>query len=151
MNVTMTPPIEKPVAPVENAVEAEHIVFFDGVCGFCNAWVDFWITRDPHGRLKFAPLQGETARTRLNPADVANLNSLVYCTPRGCFRKTSAVVRIGWTLGGLWAVLATVLWCIPRPLRDWGYAMIARNRYRFFGKKETCRMPTPAERSRFLP
>ena len=137
--------------PAEPTVNSENIVFFDGVCGFCNAWVDFWMQRDPRGRLKFAPLQGETARTRLNPADVQNLNSLVYWTSRGCFRKTSAVVRIGWTLGGVWAVLATLLWCIPRPLRDAGYALIARNRYRFFGKKETCRMPTPTERARFLP
>lgn len=150
MTITMTRPAEKNITPETTAAGAEHIVFFDGVCGFCNAWVDFWIQRDPQNRLKFAPLQGETARMRLNVADVENLNSLVFSTPRGVYRKTSAVVRIGWTLGGVWSVLATMLWLIPRPLRDVGYAFIAHNRYRFFGKKETCRLPTPAERARFL-
>lgn len=150
MTVTMTHPAEKTVTPAENAAGAENIVFFDGVCGFCNAWVDFLLRCDRHSRLRFAPLQGETARTRLNPADVENLHSLVFWTPTGCYRKTSAVVRIGWTLGGVWTLLATLLWLIPRPLRDAGYALIAKNRYRIFGKKETCRLPTPAERARFL-
>ncbi len=150
MTVTMTPQAAKPVVAAENAADADNTVFFDGVCGFCNVWVDFLMRRDPSSRLRFAPLQGETARTRLNPADVENLHSLVFWTSRGCYRKTSAVVRIGWTLGGVWSVLATLLWLIPRPLRDLGYALIARNRYRIFGKKETCRLPTPAERARFL-
>lgn len=127
-----------------------RIVFFDGVCGFCNASINFLLKRDTHRRLLFAPLQGETARERLSAADIENLNSMVFCTPTGCYRKTAAVVRIGWTLGGVWSVLATLLWLIPRPLRDVGYNFIARNRYRIFGKKETCRLPTPDERARFL-
>lgn len=151
MTVTMTHPVEKTVAPAENAVGAENIVFFDGVCGFCDTMVDFCLKRDPHARLRFAPLQGETARSRLNTEDVENLKSVVFWTPQGCYRKTSAVVRIGWMLGGVWSLLATLLWLIPRPLRNVGYALFAGNRYRMFGKKETCRLPTPAERERFLP
>lgn len=151
MTITMIPPNADAAVSTESAAPAENIVFFDGVCGFCNAWVDFWLRRDRRERLRFAPLQGETARARLNPADVVNLHSLVFWTPRGCYRRTTAVVHIGWTLGGFWSLLATLLWLIPRPLRDAGYALIARNRYRFFGKKETCRLPTPAERARFLP
>ncbi len=136
---------------VADTVPAEaHVIFFDGVCGFCNAWVNFLMQQDTHRRLLFAPLQGETARQRLSTEDVENLHSLVFLTPNGCFRKTAAVVRIGWRLGGLWSVLATLLWVIPRSLRDVGYNLVARNRYRLFGKKETCRLPTAEERSRFL-
>lgn len=127
------------------------VVFFDGVCGFCNRSVDFVLSRDRAGRIRFAPLQGETAQRLLSPADVANLNSLVLWTPAGAYRRTAAVCRILWLLGGGWAICGTLLWLIPRPLRDLGYALIARNRYRLFGRKETCRLPTPAERARFLP
>ncbi len=142
-----TPTTNLPALPVPRD---GHVVFFDGVCGFCNASVDFLFRHDVHRRLLFAPLQGETAQQRLTAADVENLHSLVFWTPTGCYRKTSAVVRIGWTLGGVWSVLATLLWLIPRPLRDVGYNLVARNRYRIFGKKETCRLPTPEERTRFL-
>ncbi len=127
------------------------IVFFDGVCGFCNYWVDFILARDPEGKMVFAPLQGVTAGQLLPTALRENLNSLVFWTPQRAYDQTSAIVRILWLLGGFWGVLGTVLWLIPRPLRNWGYRLIARNRYRIAGKKEACRMPTPAERSRLLP
>jgi predicted DCC family thiol-disulfide oxidoreductase YuxK len=127
------------------------IVFFDGVCGFCNFWVDFLLARDRRGRLRFAPLQGETARGMLSSVDVEQLHTLVLWTPRKVYRKSSAVVRILFLLGGFWAVYGGLLWLIPRPLRNWGYGFVARRRYRIFGKKDACRMPTPDERARFLP
>jgi len=126
-------------------------VFFDGVCGLCNFSVDFLISRDPDGRLAFAPLQGETARQLLTDADRQQLHSLVLWTQPRAYRKSAAVVRILWQLGGLWSVLGTLLWLVPLPIRNLGYDVVARNRYRLFGKKETCRMPTPAERTRLLP
>ncbi len=127
------------------------VVFFDGVCGFCNWWVDFLLTRDRDGELMFAPLQGVTAEQLLTETERTELSSLVFWTATGAHRKTAAVVRILWRLPGIWPVLGTLLWLIPRPLRDWGYGVIARNRYRLAGKREACRMPTAAERSRFLP
>ncbi|HUQ68246.1 MAG TPA: DCC1-like thiol-disulfide oxidoreductase family protein [Planctomycetaceae bacterium] len=127
------------------------IVFFDGVCGLCNFWVDFLISRDPDGRLAFAPLQGETARQLLSESDRQSLHSLVLWTQPWAYRKSAAVVRIAWQLGGVWSVLGTMLWLVPLPIRNLGYDVVARNRYRLFGKKETCRMPTPAERTRLLP
>lgn len=127
------------------------IVFFDGVCGFCNASVDFVLRHEPAGRLVFAPLQGVTAEQLLTPTDREQLHSLVLWTPSRTFRKTGAVVRILWTIGGVWSLLGTLLWCVPSPLRDIVYTLVARNRYRLAGKKETCRMPTPEERQRFLP
>uniref|UniRef100_A0A7C2K1B7 DUF393 domain-containing protein n=1 Tax=Schlesneria paludicola TaxID=360056 RepID=A0A7C2K1B7_9PLAN len=127
------------------------IVFFDGVCGFCNFWVDFLLSRDRPARLRFAPLQGETARTLLSPADVEQLHTLVLWTPSAVSRKSTAVACILKMLGGGWAVCGTVLRLVPRPVRDWGYDFVARNRYRFFGKKAACRIPSPDERTRFLP
>lgn len=128
-----------------------RIVFFDGVCGFCNASVDFVLSRDRQEKFRFAPLQGETARQLLAAADTQNLHTLVLWVDGSTYRRTAAVVRILWHLGWSWRILGALLWLIPWPLRDVGYVLVARNRYRLFGRKDTCRMPTPAERARFLP
>jgi predicted DCC family thiol-disulfide oxidoreductase YuxK len=137
-------------APQGPAAVEGPIVFFDGVCGLCNAWVDFLLKHDRRGLWRFAPLQGETARRLLNAADVEHLHTLVLWTPAGTYRKSSAVWRILWSLGGVWRVAACLTWLIPRPVRNWGYDLVARHRYRIFGRKESCRLPTPHERARFL-
>jgi predicted DCC family thiol-disulfide oxidoreductase YuxK len=127
------------------------IVFFDGVCGMCNHLVDFILKRDRQGRILLAPLQGETAKSLLPPGDQGNLNSLIMRMDGRWYRRSPAVVRILWTLGGVWSLLGTLLWLIPLPLRNIGYRIVAGLRYRLFGKKETCRLPTPEERGRLLP
>jgi len=127
------------------------VVFFDGVCGFCNFWVDFLLSRDRNGRLRFAPLQGETARRLLSTDDVERLHSLVLWTPRAVYRKSAAVVRILLLLNIPWSACGSLLWFVPKPLRDFGYDVVARYRYAIFGKKDACRMPSPGERERFLP
>lgn len=127
------------------------ILFFDGVCGLCNRAVDFVLTRDKDGTVKFAPLQGDTARQLLTPEDLADLNTMVLWVGGKTYRKSAAAVRILWRLHWGWQATGTVLWLIPLPLRNLGYTLIAKNRYRFFGKNETCRMPSAAERLRFLP
>ena len=135
----------------ETAVAAATpIVFFDGVCGLCNSSVDFVLRHDHHGRLKFAPLQGETAARLLPAADRENLGSLVLWDDGRMFRRSSAVIRILWRLGPAWRVLGWLIWLIPLPLRNGGYRLVAASRYRLFGKKETCRLPSPEERGRFL-
>lgn len=126
------------------------IVFFDGVCGLCNSSVDFVLRHDRRGRLRFAPLQGEMAARLLPAADRENLGSLVLWSEGHTFRRSTAVVRILWQLGGFWTIPAACLWLIPAPLRNGGYRLVAALRYRLFGKKETCRLPTPEERGRFL-
>ncbi|MBL8848059.1 MAG: DUF393 domain-containing protein [Planctomycetaceae bacterium] len=126
------------------------IVFFDGVCGLCNSSVDFVLRHDPQGRLRFAPLQGETAARLLPADDRANLGSLVLWEDGRAYRRSTAVVRILTKLGGIWAVLGAALWVIPSPLRNAGYRVVAKLRYRLFGKKETCRLPSPEERGRIL-
>ena len=130
----------------------EHpILFFDGLCGLCNTSVDFVMKRDTRDVFRYAPLQGETAAGHLSEKDREDLDSVVLKTPEGLYRHSSAVVRILWKLPGIWPVLGTLLWLIPAPLRNLGYRIVAKNRYRFFGKKESCRLPTPEEIGRLLP
>ena len=140
------------VAAMDRTAEAARcILFFDGVCGLCNKSVDFVLARDVEGHFQFAPLQGETARQLLSPSDASDLSSMVLLIEGRTYRRSSAAVRILWQLSFGWQLLGTLLWLIPLPIRNLGYRLIACNRYRFFGRHETCRMPTPAERSRFLP
>lgn len=141
------------VASMDNRNEeaVDSILFFDGVCGLCNKSVDFVMARDHRQTIKFAPLQGDTARSLLTPADIQNLNTMILWVKGRTYRKTAAAVRVMWRLSLVWQILGTLLWLIPLPLRNLGYTLVARNRYRFFGKKETCRLPTREERLRFLP
>ena len=127
------------------------VIFFDGVCGLCNAWVDFVIVRDRRRLFRFAALQGETARDRLHLSPGDLLDSVVLADETGVYQKSDAVWRILRSLGGVWSVSGFCLRLLPRPIRNWGYDFVARRRYKWFGRKETCRMPSPGERERFLP
>lgn len=130
---------------------AHPIIFFDGVCGLCNRFVDFVIRRDRGGVFRFAPLQGTTAAERLTEADLRDLKTVILNDRESTYRKSAAVLRVLQGLGGFWRVAANILWFVPRPVRDVAYSWIASNRYAIFGKKETCRLPNAAERGRFFP
>ncbi len=127
------------------------IIFFDGVCGVCNTFVDFMLRVDRKQLFFFAPIQGETAQELLptlaeNPGEW----SMVLLDESGLLERSDACVAIARRLGGVWRIVAWLRF-LPRALRDGAYRMIARNRYRWFGKRETCRVPTVDERARFLP
>lgn len=129
------------------------IVFYDGVCGLCDRWVQFVVARDKRQALKFAPLQGETASRRTDLPE--ELRSVVFVANPGqpheqIYFRSEAALRILGHLGGFWRVVSW-LRIIPRPLRDGVYDAIARRRYRWFGKFETCRVPAQERRDRFLP
>lgn len=126
------------------------ILFFDGQCGLCNQGVTFLIGWDRHRRLQYASLQGETAQELLTESDRGDLNSMVLAWQGRLYRQSAAGVRVLWILGGLSALAGALLWCVPKPIRDLGYRLIARNRYRFLGKA-TCRLPRPGEEQQFLP
>jgi predicted DCC family thiol-disulfide oxidoreductase YuxK len=145
-------------AAISEADRPTNVVFFDGVCGLCNRFVDFVLSRDHRGAIRFAPLQGETAgrvvsgEWRVARGIQEPITTVVWLDSSGReFVRSAAAVRVLWRLGGVWWLIGWLLWLIPLALRDLGYRIIAANRYRWFGKKETCRLPTPAERARFLP
>lgn len=141
---------DSPAPPVD---EPEHpVVFFDGVCNLCNGSVQFIIDRDPSGLFRFAPLQSDFARRQLTPhgVDPGNLDSVVLLQDGVVYQESGAVLRVARRLSGLWPVLFYVFIAIPPLLRNLGYRLIAKNRYRLFGREETCRIPTPELRARFL-
>lgn len=137
---------------MENQKEGTYsIVLFDGLCNLCNWSVDFIINRDKKGRFKFASLQSETGQRLLasHTLTADTLSSVILIEQDLVYFKSDAALRIARNLSGLWPGLYGLM-VIPKFLRDPIYSLIARNRYVFFGKKETCRLPTPEERKRFI-
>lgn len=123
-------------------------MLFDGVCNLCTASVKFIIKRDPQGQFRFAALQSEAARG-LVVGEGERPDSIALVESGKVYWKSTAALRIARRLGALWPVLY-VLIAVPRPVRDWVYDVIARHRYRWFGKQDACMMPTPELRERFL-
>jgi predicted DCC family thiol-disulfide oxidoreductase YuxK len=130
-------------------LKASPILFFDGVCGLCNSAVDFVMAKDRQELFKFSPLQSNLAKKKLPRPLTEDLQSLVLMIDDQIYTKSEAVIKVGQALGGLWAI-AVVGYVIPAFLRDRMYDFVAQNRYRWFGQKESCRMPTPNERQRFI-
>jgi len=131
------------------------LVLFDGVCALCDSSVRALLAIDKKHALQFAPLQGTTAARLLetNPTVDRDLSTILYVRTGGdadvILERSDAAFAILADVGGFWSVLS-VLRFIPRPLRDGVYAFIARRRYRWFGKFESCRLPRPEEKARFL-
>ena len=146
-----TPPLRDPLSEPVGVGDHPWIVFFDGHCGLCDRFVNFVLKRDPNGIFRFSPLQGETAARYLSPEEIQAVQSLVVATPQGLFRRSTGALRVLQQLGPLYNITALVLRFIPSPLRDLAYDFIARHRFKFFGRHDQCRLPTPAERERFLP
>jgi predicted DCC family thiol-disulfide oxidoreductase YuxK len=124
----------------------QGIILFDGICTLCNGWVDFVMRHDRAARFRFAPLQSAIGRRLAGPDAGA---SIVLVGDGYRVEQSTAVLTILSGLGGSWS-LFRVLFVIPRPLRDACYRIVAANRYRWFGQRATCRIPTPAERARFI-
>ena len=136
---------------------ADPIILYDGVCGLCNRLVHFLLKHDKQGRLRFASLQSDFAakvlqRHGIDPKDLDTLHVIENYEKPGerVLQRSDAILRAGRELGGLWSVSATTATVIPRALRDVVYRLVARNRYRVFGKYDTCMLPEPNQRSRFL-
>ncbi|MBS4042331.1 MAG: thiol-disulfide oxidoreductase DCC family protein [Chitinophagaceae bacterium] len=131
--------------------EKKIIVLFDGVCNLCNGFVNFIIKRDKQARIKFAPLQANIAKDILTERQFNHqeLNSVVVLIDDKIYTKSSAALMILKELGGVWAIFYVLIY-LPKFIRDFVYSLIAKNRYRIFGKKETCMIPTPEIASRFL-
>ena len=127
------------------------IVLFDGVCNLCNGAVAFIIARDRRAQFGFASLQSDAGRRLLRElsGDDALPDTFVLVEDGRMFTQSTAALRIARRLGFPWS-LAALLTVLPRAIRDGAYRLVARNRYRWFGKRETCMMPTADLRRRFL-
>lgn len=129
--------------------DPEIILFFDGVCGLCNGLVDWLLPRDKQKKIKFATLQGTTAARLLSPPLREDLNTVVLWYKGEVLTESTAILTCLKELGGLWS-LVRLLKIIPSFIRDSIYRMIAKYRYKIFGKLSTCRLPLPGERLQFL-
>ncbi len=130
--------------------ESQAILFFDGHCNLCNSTVDFLIQRDPEIRLKFAPLQGETAKKCLDSELIQSQGTVVFWREGHTYLRSKAIFKVAHLLGGSLSLILPFQ-ILPRFITDAGYRLVAKYRYRIFGKKDTCRVPTEKERKHFLP
>jgi predicted DCC family thiol-disulfide oxidoreductase YuxK len=139
-----------------NAVESRALLLYDGVCGLCNRIVQFMMQRDRLDRFRYAPLQSGLGREMLARFDIhAFPDGVVLVTgaltpTERIYHRFDAVVECLQQLGGPWKLVGKALNLLPRPLREWGYGVIARYRYRLFGRYDTCPVPSPEQRSRLL-
>ncbi|GIW36138.1 MAG: thiol-disulfide oxidoreductase [Meiothermus sp.] len=129
------------------------IVLFDGLCNLCNSTVQFIIRHDPSGRFRFASQQSEIGQKLLAQHNISTAqalaDSVVVLEGDKVWLESDAVFHILYRLGGIWSIPA-VLWFLPKRLRDWAYRRVAKHRYRIFGKREHCMVPTPELKQRFL-
>ena len=146
---------ETPSLPANHLQSAagvtKPIIFFDDVCVMCNGFVNLLLRVDRRQQFLFAPLRGETAGKLLPPlADDPDKWSMVYVDESGIHDESDASLEVYRRLGGLWWVLSLARFVL-RVIRNPVYRFIAKNRYRWFGKRDACRLPTAQERERFLP
>ena len=140
---------------VETTVNAP-VLLYDGVCGFCNKTVQLILDRDPAGTMRFAALQSDYGRAIVERhTSLRGVDSVVFVENANggglerVFVRSDAALKVVAYLGGFWKIFLAA-YVIPKPLRDYFYDLFARNRYRVFGKYDTCMLPPPEVRSRFL-
>jgi predicted DCC family thiol-disulfide oxidoreductase YuxK len=131
--------------------EPYSIILFDGECNLCNGAVDFVIRRDANHHFRYASLQSAIGRSMLkehgkNP-DI--LDTIILVSGKKVYMRSSAAIRVCNKLGSLWPLMNVFL-IVPSPIRDVVYDWIAKNRYKWFGKRDTCRLPTAEELALFL-
>lgn len=130
----------------------QPVIFFDGVCNLCNAAVQFVIEHDKKNIFKFTALQGKYAEDVLPQfrVNLAEVDSILLADNNKLYTKSSAALRVAKNLNGLLPLLY-MLMIVPKFIRDWFYDIIAKNRYKWWGRQETCWVPTPALAQKFYP
>jgi predicted DCC family thiol-disulfide oxidoreductase YuxK len=127
------------------------IILYDGVCHLCNGVINYILPRDKHRYFRFSPLQSETGQALLQkfnlPTD--DYDSFVLVEGDKHYVRSGAAIKVMQGMGFPYS-LGAVLWILPRPLRDALYNWVAQNRYKWFGQYDTCLMPTPDIKERFL-
>ena len=129
----------------------ERILLFDGICNLCNRLVQFIIQRDPEAKFRFAPLQSKKGQEFLLSIKLAtdNLDTIVYIKGRNIYYKSSAILHILNDIGGVWKMFYPFI-IIPPAIRDSVYTILASIRYKVFGKRNTCMLPSSDIKDRFL-
>jgi len=131
-------------------IKMNRMILFDGECRFCDQSVQFIIKRDPHASFKFASLQSDIGQRFCKDYAIPHdIDSIVLLEDDRYYIKSTAALRICQSLKGFWKI-GTLFLLIPTPIRDIAYEFIAKNRYKWFGKKDECEIPSPEIRKRFL-
>lgn len=129
----------------------QYVIIFDGVCNFCNNSVNFIIDRDHKNVFKFTPIQSKAAETIMAQYGVKKVgfDTLILVKNKKFYYRSDAALEITKDLSGYWD-LFRILVIIPRPIRDYFYSLFAKYRYRIFGKNDTCLIPAPEIKDKFL-
>jgi predicted DCC family thiol-disulfide oxidoreductase YuxK len=129
----------------------DNLVLFDGVCNLCNALVQFVIRHDPKAKFHFAAIQSDIGRKifEKHGMDPSDLQTFVFVSGGKIWLRSGAAIAVVSRFGAAWRVFA-IFWLVPRFVRDAVYSVLARNRYRWFGKKDACMIPTPEIEKRFV-
>lgn len=132
-------------------METQPVILFDGVCNFCNGAVNFVIKRDRRSRIRFATMQSDAARELLAPYHwpVDDMKSFLFIENGKLYDRSNAALRVCRYLRGGWPLCYGLI-IVPKFIRDGIYNWVARNRYKWFGQKDQCMVPTPDVRARFL-
>ncbi|MBE0570161.1 MAG: thiol-disulfide oxidoreductase DCC family protein [Ignavibacteriaceae bacterium] len=132
-------------------IDEKQIILFDGVCNFCNFWVNFVITRDKKDSFRFAAMQSEKAKELANKfdIDISSMDTFILINDDDKYVKSTAALNICKQLTGPIKMFYPFI-LVPKIFRDFVYDMIAKNRYKLFGRRQSCRVPTEADRSKFF-
>ena len=128
-----------------------RVILFDGVCNLCNGFVQFIIQRDRHDRFKFGALQSQASVDLLRGREVpsSDVSTVIYLRGDRIMLRSTAALNILKDLGGTWGLLYAFM-LVPKVLRDLAYGWVAKNRYRWFGKRDVCMIPSPELRGKFI-
>lgn len=127
----------------------DTVVFFDGVCNLCNSYVQWLIKRDKKNKLKYASLQSQFAQHHITDIKIRQTDSIVFFKNQQFYTKSTAVIYILQSLGYPYK-LSVVLLIVPKFIRNWVYDIVARNRYKWFGKRAACLLPEASLKDKFL-
>lgn len=137
--------------PQNNVCTQKNVILYDGVCNLCNNTVHFIIRNDPEAHFKFASLQGVKGIELLQKYHLVNntTGTIVYIKDGRAYVKSTAAFLVLKSLGWPWKILYVCI-IIPKPIRDFMYDLVAKSRYRIFGKRNTCMIPTKEIQNRFI-
>jgi predicted DCC family thiol-disulfide oxidoreductase YuxK len=127
------------------------VILFDGVCNLCNGFVQFIIKRDAKAKFRFAALQSDFAKEELQKRNINPniINTVIFLDKELTYTQSTAALEIAKTLGKGWQLFYPLIF-LPTFFRDYLYKIVAKNRYKWFGQKDSCMVPTPELKSRFL-